>query len=178
MQGFFSLLLYKYSNEPRLQLQLRRTAATAVSLHRQMYTAFAEGDVRLLDPICADGLRESFRGRIATRPKGEKWKWELLDYISTAKVLSHRAAPLGIAGMGLRQAVVRISSRQRLTRYKPDGTIVAGSGIEKDTKEYLVIQRRLYKSVEQDWMVWGTMEETTLKMLEHEEKLDSTESSS
>ncbi len=84
---------------------------------------------------------------------------------------------MGIEGMGLRQAVVRIASRQRLTRYKADGSVVPGSGREKDTVEYLVIQKKLEKSVEQDWMVWGTTEETTLEMLEDEEMADMPEES-
>jgi mitochondrial protein MBA1 len=137
-----------------------------------MYTAFAEGDVRLLGTICCDGLRESFRSRIASRPRGERWEWELVKYTKRARVLSHRAASLGIEGMGLRQAVVRIASRQKLTRYKANGTVVPGSGQEKETVEYLVIQKKLEKAAEQEWMVWGTTEETTLEMLEEEEMAD------
>lgn len=171
-------MVYKLSNKPRLKLQLNQTAAAALGLHRQMYTAFAEGDVRLLDKICADGLRESFRTRILARPKGERWQWELVKYNKRPKVVSNRAASLGIDGMGLRQHVIRICSRQRLTRYKPNGTVAPGSGKEKDTTEYLVIQKRLDKSVEQDWMVWGTTEETTLEKLELEAMEDSPEASS
>jgi len=147
-------------------------APTALGLHRQMYSAFAEGDVRTLDQICCDGLRESFRGRVASRPKGERWEWELVKYTKRAKVLSHRAASLGIEGMGLRQAVVRIASRQKLTRYGVDGSVVPGSGQEKETVEYLVIQKKLERAAEQEWMVWGTTEETTLQMLEEEEMAD------
>jgi protein MBA1 len=142
-----------------------------------MYSAFAEGDVRLLDSICCDGLRESFRSRIVSRLRGERWEWELVGYTKRAKVLSHRAASLGIEGMGIRQAVVRIASRQRLTRYRADGSVVPGSGKEKETVEYLVIQKKLEKSVEQEWMVWGTTEETTLEMLEEEDMADMPEES-
>jgi mitochondrial protein MBA1 len=134
-----------------------------------MYSAFAEGDIKLLDSICCDGLRQSFRSRIASRPRGERWDWELVRYTKRAKVLSHRAASLGIDGFGIRQAVVRIASRQRLTRYRPDGSVVPGSGKEKDTVEYFVVQRMSTKGVEDEWMVWGTTEETTLEMLEEEE---------
>jgi len=137
-----------------------------------MYAAFAEGDVQLLDTICCDGLRESFRSRIASRPQGERWEWELVKYTKRPRVLSHRAASLGIEGMGLRQAVVRIASRQRLTRYKANGTVVPGSGQEKEIVEYLVIQKKLEKAAEQEWVVWGTTEETTLEMLEEEEMAD------
>ena len=64
----------------------------------------------------------------------------------------------------MRQAVVRIRSRQSLTRYK-DGQVVAGSGQEKDVQEYVVIQKRLWKGKEEGWLVWGTMEETTMEKL-------------
>lgn len=79
---------------------------------------------------------------------------------------------MGIEGMGLRQAVVRIASRQKLTRYGVDGSVVPGSGQEKETVEYLVIQKKLERAAEQEWMVWGTTEETTLQMLEEEEMAD------
>ena len=75
---------------------------------------------------------------------------------------------MGIEGMRLRQAVVRIASSQGLKRRKADGSVVPGSGQEKEMVEYLVIQRKLEKAAEQEWMVWGTTEETTLEILEEE----------
>lgn len=56
-------------------------------------------------------------------------------------------------------------TRQSLTRMVPRGpgrpdVPVQGTGEEKVVTEYLVLQRRMWKSVEEPWMVWGTTEET------------------
>jgi protein MBA1 len=136
-----------------------------------MYTAFAEGDLVTLKGICADGLRESLGARIHRRGK-EKWTWELIEYTKRAKVMSHRGAPLGIEGMAIRQAVVRISSRQKLTRYRHDGRTVPGTGQEREVKEYLVIQKKMWAGKEDDWIIWGTTEETTLEKLEEQRKAE------
>lgn len=80
--------------------------------------------------------------------------------------MSNRAARLPIDGAAIKQAVVRISSRQRLTRYKQDGSVVPGSGKEKDVVEYVVLQQQILQWKEQDWQVWGTTDVTTLQQLE------------
>jgi len=84
--------------------------------------------------------------------------------------MSNRAASLMVDDAGIRQAVVRICSRQRLTRYKADGSVVKGSGEEREVKEYVVIQRKLWKGKEGEWVVWGTTEETTQEMVEEAKK--------
>jgi protein MBA1 len=136
-----------------------------------MYTAFAEGDLMTLKKICADGLRESLGARISRRGK-EKWTWELIRYTKRAKVMSHKGVSLGRDGMAIRQAVVRISSLQRLTRYRPDGEAIPGTGQEKKVKEYLVIQKRMLGGKEADWHVWGTTEETTFEKLEEQQRAE------
>jgi len=152
-----------------MKLRMRQTAPAAVALHRQMYTAFAEGDLQTLTKICADGLLDSFTARIHARGR-ETVRWELVKYSKRPRVMSNRAASLMIDGAGLRQAVVRICSTQRLTRYRPDGTVVPGSGKEKDVQEYIVIQKKLFQGKEEDWIVWGTTEETTLEKLEEQRR--------
>jgi protein MBA1 len=83
-------------------------------------------------------------------------------------VVTNKAVKLPIEKSGLRQAVVRISSRQSLTRYKGDGTPVPRTGTEKEIREYLVIQKMLIKGTEEPWKVWGTTDETTLEAWEEE----------
>lgn len=148
-----------------IKLQRTTIAPTAIALHRQMYTAFAEGDVHTLRKMCTDGIYDSFSTRIGNRAKGEKMKWELLSYNKSAKVVSNRAARLPIDGAALVQAIVRISSKQRLTRWRKekDGLVqIEGTGKERDVVEYVVVQK-LYKDWKAgDWMVWGTTKETTL----------------
>jgi len=140
-----------------------------VGLHRQMYSAFAEGDSNTLKTICADGLLENFQARIQSRGR-ETLKWELIKYNRKSKVMSNRSASLGMEGIMIRQAVVRINSQQKLTRFKPDGSIVPGTGEVKDVQEYVVIQKKLLQGKEDDWVVWGTTEETTLESIKDEER--------
>ncbi|POS83683.1 hypothetical protein EPUL_003195 [Erysiphe pulchra] len=149
---------------------------TATALHRQMYTAFAEGDDQTLRNICLDGILDNFRNRIANRPREEKVTWELIKYNKNPKLVSNRAAKTPINGMLLRQAVVQICSRQKLTRYnKVKGStqleLIQGSGKEKDVVEYLVIQRIYEQWQPNNWMVWGTAQETSLEDLEEWKKV-------
>jgi len=136
-----------------------------------MYTAFAEGDSTTLRKICTDGIYDSMRARIGARARGEKVQWELVQYNKRAKVVSNRAARLPMEGAAIRQAVVRICSRQKLTRWrkvrgKDELEMVTGSGKEKNVVEYVVVQRRCAGWKEEDWQVWGTTGETTLKDVE------------
>jgi protein MBA1 len=139
-----------------------------------MYTSFAEGDAAALRNICLDGLYETFRARIAARRPGEKMEWEMLGYNTRSKLVSHRAARLQIDGAAVRQAVVRIASKQKLRRRARNGKeleLVKGSGKEKDVVEYLVLQKRMDGWKEGDWVVWGTTEETKLEdVMEWERK--------
>ncbi|KZF20500.1 hypothetical protein L228DRAFT_250207 [Xylona heveae TC161] len=166
---FISVMYYKFAQKPRLKLQLRQTVPAARSLHREMYTAFANGDVETLRSICADGILHSFRARIAARGK-DKLRWELHKYLRGARVISHRAAKLPIDGAGLRQAVVRLKSRQSLARLRPDNTAVPGTGIQRDVTEYVVIQRTMMNGKEGPWIVWGTTEETTVDKVKAAQK--------
>lgn len=165
--GVYKFMITK--GKPRPKLEFRQIKPTAVALHRQMYTAFAEGDLATLKKVCVDGgLLQNFIARIHARGK-DKMQWEMVK-LKRARVVSNRAFKLPVDHSGMRQAVVRVVSRQKLTRYRPDGSIVAGSGKEKDVVEYVVIQRRLMGGKESPWQVWGTTEETSLEKLEQERR--------
>lgn len=162
----FSIAIYRWSHRAHIKIRFRQTGPTAVGLHRQMYTAFAEGDLATLRRICADGLLETLSARIASRPKNERVKWDLIKYTKRERVVSNRAAALMMDNAGLRQAVVKINSRQQLTRYNADESVVPGTGITRDVQEYIVIQKRLLHGREDDWVIWGTTEETMLDNIE------------
>ncbi|MCJ1255856.1 hypothetical protein MMC24_003674 [Lignoscripta atroalba] len=170
VQDLGGVLYYKYGitnkPNPRPKLSLGNTGRLATALHSQMYTAFAEGDAATLSKICTEGLLASFRSRIASRVPGERLRWILCKYTRRPRVVSHRAVmiPLG-KGIALRQAVVRIQSRQSLARLKPNGELIEGTGEEKDVREYVVVQRRMMKEKEEPWMVWGTVEESDWKLV-------------
>lgn len=130
-----------------------------------MYTSVAEGDVRLLRKICVDGIYDQLAPRIQLRPKNETVTWELVKYVGRVKLISNRAARLPVEGMAIRQAVVRIRSRQKLTRMVK-GEVVQGSGKEKDVVEYFVVQKIIRDWRDEPWMVWGTTTETGLDVVE------------
>lgn len=60
---------------------------------------------------------------------------------------------------------MRIRSKQSLAKIIPatkgqPETVVEGTDKEKNVDEYVVIQRRIIKGKEDQWMVWGTTQET------------------
>ncbi|CZS98214.1 uncharacterized protein RAG0_07024 [Rhynchosporium agropyri] len=147
-----------------IKIQRSAIAPTAVALHRQMYTLFAEGQLAALRKMCTDGIYQTFQSRIERRRKGEKVVWELVKYNGGPKLVSHRGAKIPMDGAAIRQAVVRIRSTQRLTRWV-NGKQVEGTGKERDVTEYVVLQRMTQGWEEGGWMVWGTTEETTVEEL-------------
>lgn len=177
-RDYLSLLILKISSpqagswrKRKFKIHRKATAPAALALHKQMYSHFAEADVPALRKICTDGLFDSFSTRIASRARGERVEWELVRYNGAAKVVSHRAARIpNTEGMAIRQAVVRVSSRQKLTRSKSGKggkvEILGGSGKEKDVVEYLVVQRFMRDWKEGEWRVWGTTGETSLEDVE------------
>ncbi|KAF8849708.1 hypothetical protein BDZ45DRAFT_634016 [Acephala macrosclerotiorum] len=177
----FSLIVLKFSSPKekgflKRSLKILRSTLkpTAVALHRQMYTSFAEGDIALLRRICTDGIYESFRARIGNRPRGETVQWELVKYNKRPRIVSHRGARLPIEGAAVRQAIIQICSRQKLTRSRKlkggEVEVVPGSGKEKDVVEYVVLQQRIEAWKPGSWQVWGTTGETTLRDLEEWQK--------
>ncbi|XMA14789.1 hypothetical protein WAI453_007580 [Rhynchosporium graminicola] len=147
-----------------IKIQRSAIAPTAVALHRQMYTLFAEGQLAVLRKMCTDGIYQTFQSRIERRRKGEKVVWELVKYNGGPKLVSHRGAKIPMDGAAIRQAVVRIRSTQRLTRWV-NGKQVEGTGKEREVTEYVVLQRMTQGWEEGGWMVWGTTEETTVEEL-------------
>lgn len=126
-----------------------------------MYTAFAEGDLATLRLICNDGLYESFKSRITTRPRGKTvWKMEKLK---SAKVVSNNATYFMQYNSGMRQAVVRIKSIQSIAKYDFKSRLVPGTGVPKEVTEWVVLQKRKTPSEEAPWVVWGTTEEMTCR---------------
>lgn len=62
----------------------------------------------------------------------------------------------------IRQAVVRMCSRQSLA------TASGAAKKEAEVTEYFVMQKRIYMGEEEDWKIWGTLQnETSLDEWEH-----------
>lgn len=107
--------------------------------------------------------------------------------ITKAKVISDRGVKIpDKEGMGMRQAVVRIRSKQSLKKQPPppsntpNNTGKLAQSTTQDQKqkqdeeqekvqestEYIVIQRLMFDHEEGDWKVWGLASETTPEVVE------------
>ncbi|PGH26695.1 hypothetical protein AJ80_01641 [Polytolypa hystricis UAMH7299] len=189
---------YKIISKPRKPMALRERKKTALKLHSEMYTAFAEGNINQLDKICCAGLKDDLRLRIARRPRtAQKLTWTLHKYtkfpytptFSGARIVADRAAALpgGMGGsMGVRQTVVRIKSTQ--STIKPTGNNKTKGGdqqqqqqqqpsaedqqqmeaVKKDCVEYLVLQKLTFQGEEGPWKVWGLADETTIESMDED----------
>lgn len=131
--------------------------------------------------------------RISYREKGERLQWNITRYLSRPKLVSQKPTelPFEIEGAkaGARQAVVRIHTEQRLQlgtnvqgrerllsrerekmardefwQYEGD-TVEWGSPKVKQLVEYVVLQRRLIKGVEEPWYIVGFAQESTIAEL-------------
>ena len=139
-------------------------AARKMLLLLMHYPLSSRGDVATLEKICADGLLESFRRRIEIRSPTGKLRWTLHKYNFWNRIVSHKAGTIpNMTDAGLRQAVVKVRSRQSLEKLDGAGNPIPGSGPAQDKVEYVVVQRKMWEAKEQEWMVWGTVAESDWK---------------
>jgi protein MBA1 len=169
-----------------VKIQSRTIVPAAKDLHKQLYTAFAEGDVKKLKDITAETLLETFRSRLSQRKPHERVSWELVKYKGWTRKVMHVTVPypMNVGGLpvGLQQAVVKIRSVQRMrtgsvpqqkqkgaipaaTATNTDTEVVWGEPKEKTVTEYVVIQRQLVKGKQDDWHIWGFAKEFDIKEL-------------
>lgn len=134
---------------------------------RTRSSAENRSDIPTLSAICANGLQASLKARIASRSTREFHQWVLHEYTHAPRIVSDRCGVL-LNGHALRQVTVRIRSVQSLIKTVQDeqskeNVLVKGSAEEKLMDEYLVIQRRIWKSNEEPWMIWGTTQESKVE---------------
>ncbi len=60
----------------------------------------------------------------------------------------------------VRQAVVRLISKQSLVKLDANAEGKVEQKDIKEVKEYIVVQKQLAAGVEKDWIVWGTVTES------------------
>ncbi|KAF3915722.1 hypothetical protein AA313_de0203280 [Arthrobotrys entomopaga] len=141
---------------------------SAEALHRNMYTAYASGDIETLSRICGRDLYQTFRNRILSRPQNVQFSWKFSKYNALSRVVSHRIGMLAVEKENqnnVRQAVVRIDSTQTLTKGL-NGKVVKGTGEPTRTVEYLVLSKKAKKGEpETPWVVWGTVEESGMEQV-------------
>ena len=96
--------------------------------------------------------------------------------ITGVRVISDRAACLPEKpGLGLRQVVVRIRSKQSLKKPPPVASASSQPQEQKqdnaeeklqECTEYIVIQRFMVNHEDGEWKVWGLAKETTPEIVE------------
>lgn len=73
-----------------------------------------------------------------------------------------------MANSGIRQVVVRLTSRQSMTKLIPGrngSKEVASAAKEQDCVEYVVIQQLIWHGKFSDWQIWGTTQATDMKAM-------------
>jgi protein MBA1 len=155
---------------PRFRSNKKSCIPAAKALHAQMSEAVATGDKDTLRRICSAELFQTLAGAIDSRPPGIRTEWELVRYDNKwryPRLADFRISYQPMAsskGMKLiKQAVVSISSVQRLTRYDDNngGAKVPGSERERYMTEHVVLQSDVngntYKA--EPWKLWGNLPE-------------------
>lgn len=107
--------------------------------------------------------------------------WNLLKYNRTpstwftgARVISDRSTQIPeIPESGIRQVVIRITSKQSTSSYTEDYDKATGTkiinptpGKEQDCTEYVVIQKLRLSGQERPWQIWGYATPTTVEDLD------------
>ncbi|KAI0431789.1 hypothetical protein F5Y09DRAFT_303804 [Xylaria sp. FL1042] len=151
---------------PVFRTRKRAAVPTAKALHVQMSEAVAAGDKETLRRVCTTELFQTLAGAIDARPRNVRAEWELVRYED--KLVYPRLADFRVsyqAGSAklVKQAVVSISSVQRLTRYDDarGGEVVPGSGRDRHMTEHIVLQAEIHDKTYAagPWKIWGTLSE-------------------
>lgn len=174
----FSLAGFKFAScpkpfvtRPRFKAQRSSAIPTAKALHIRMSESLAAGDRETLRTICTPELYKTLAGVIDSRPKGVRTEWELVKYDQTwyyprladwrVAVIPRPSGPMRT----LKQAVVSISSVQRIARYDDTkgGAKVEGSERVRHMREHIVLQAEIDDKTYQhgSWKIWGTVPEVT-----------------
>ncbi|KAI0487671.1 hypothetical protein F4859DRAFT_266541 [Xylaria cf. heliscus] len=167
---------------PRFKARKRACVPAAKSLHVQMSEAVAAGDKDTLRRVCVSELFVTLAGAIDSRPPRLRTEWELVRYdnplryprIADFRVLQQ---PYGGHLRIIKQAVVSISSVQRLTRYyeTPGGelTPVPGTGRERHMVEHIVLHAIVDENTYETgpWKLWGTLPEMSYERIRDDEVL-------
>ncbi|KAJ5780983.1 hypothetical protein N7457_006143 [Penicillium paradoxum] len=176
LSNFGSLLQY-CKRENTLPLMLRQRRPLAADLQEAMYTAFAEGNIPKIRSICCDGLARNLITEIERRPTNEKVTWKLVKRLrqpstnfTGLRVISDRATSIpDIPKSGIRQIIVRVTSRQATTTTRVQGgrgqepaesTVVSAK--EQDCVEHFVIQHLRWNDQDKGWRLWGTTTPTSV----------------
>jgi protein MBA1 len=186
---FYGMLAFKwFLIKPRPQMEVFAVAPKAAELHKEMYTAFAAGNLEAVKDRVCTGLFGSLRGRLLQRAPNTFLRWSVKKQLSAPKLCSYKAAALpyeksqdSTERNAQIQAVVKLHTLQSLQHAKKvskrEGKTNSKAGVvvtmeenvgaveEKESVEYVVVQRTLRKGKMGPWQIWGFTDETTLAQL-------------
>ncbi|KAI0118193.1 hypothetical protein GGR51DRAFT_498452 [Nemania sp. FL0031] len=161
---------------PLFRANKRAAVPAAKALHVQMSEAVAARDKETLRRVCTGEMFQTLAGAIDSRPRHVRAEWQLLRYedrLRYPRLADFRVAYLPIPGSKsmrlIKQAVVTISSVQRLAKYDMDngGQLIPGSLREKHMTEHIVLQANVHdKTYESEpWRVWGHLQESSYETI-------------
>ncbi|KAL1915394.1 uncharacterized protein VTP21DRAFT_6852 [Calcarisporiella thermophila] len=124
-----------------------------------MNEAFAKGDKKLLEEICADSMYATLKNSIKHRPAGT-YVWKLHDNIEPPRIVSVRclAEGYGRGGFSLGQVIVRLHTKQSMAVYDKRRLIGGDPNAPKELLEYIVFQR-VISDPESTWRIYGKVNE-------------------
>lgn len=180
------MLAFKWLVKPRPKFELATIAPKASEMHREMYGAFAAGNLESVQSKVCTGLYGSLRGRVQQRAPNTYLRWSVKKQLSSPRLCSFKAAVLpGPKGESAEernaqiQAVVKLHTLQSLQHVKKVAKRVGqklvtseeliGAEEEKESVEYVVLQKTLRRGKMNNWQVWGFTNETSLNQLLRED---------
>jgi protein MBA1 len=186
MLDIYGMAAFKWLVKPRPNFELTTIAAKAAEMHKEMYGAFALGNIETVQTKVCTGLYGSLRGRVQQRAPNTYLRWSVKKQLSAPKLCSFKAAVLpGPKGESKEernaqiQAVVKLHTLQSLQHVKKVAKRVnkqmltmeepVGAEEVKESIEYIVVQRTLRRGKMNDWQVWGFTNETTLNQILRED---------
>ena len=171
--GFKVTSSNSWFTRPLFKAHRSNAIPTAKAMHARMNEAFATGDRETLRVLCTPDLHRNLAGTIDARPRGVRTEWELLRYDRTwyyPRLADWRVASVPRPDgryRSLKQAVVSISSIQRIARYNDSptgaGTMIPGSERVRHMLEHIVLQAEIDPKTFKHgpWKIWGTIPEST-----------------
>ena len=131
--------------------------------------------------LCCDGLAKTLVNQIESRSAGEQVTWKLIGwirrpstYFTGVRVVSDRATKIPeVPNSGIRQIVVRVTSRQSMSKKilprggkLPSSRELQSIPKEQDCDELLVVQQIIWNEKDSGWRVWGYAKPTTLDIIQ------------
>lgn len=161
-----------WTTRPKFKVGRGRIAPTAKAMYTEMLTAFAAGDRETIRTICLGNFGNKLLAAIDRRDPSVKMSFEVVSFTKPLfypRVAAHQINQINPDDKEhlTEQAVVAISSKQRVTKHRAaTGELIPGSAKIQDKVEHVVLSRTVSVRTFQPtgpWKIWGTVPVTTLE---------------